>query len=177
MITQEQLKELLHYDPDTGFFTWKVRRKGVALGSEAGTNAKKKQKYYRQINIESTLYLSHRLAWLYVHGKFPDGQIDHIDGEGLNNRITNLRDVTNRENSMNRRIPINNNSGVIGVSFDKQNGKWLAQISTELGNKNLGRFADIEGAVAARKAADIKYGYHENHGSTRVINVEQEIKQ
>jgi len=166
MITQARLKELLHYNPKTGVFTWKVSKGSRAkAGSDAGSSRKSKRTYYRQIKIDGVLHLSHRLAWLYVHGKFPDGDIDHEDGNGLHNWMKNLRDVTTRLNNKNMPLPRGNTSGVIGVSFDKQNGKWLAQISTESGKKkNLGRFADINDAIAVRRAAEVKHGYHPNHG-------------
>jgi hypothetical protein len=173
MITQARLKEVLHYDPDTGVFTWKVNKGNRArAGSEAGCVHRAGRTHYRQIMIDGTKYRAHRLAWMFVHGEFPKHHIDHIDGIGLNNPIRNLRDVTQRENIKNSRMPCTNTSGIVGVSFDR--GKWKVQIRTESGNKHIGRFTDIEDAVAARKAADIKYGYHENHGRTRVIGVEQE---
>jgi hypothetical protein len=167
MITQERLKELFHYNPDTGVFTWKASWKKVEAGTEAGSTFQHGRTRYSRIGMDGAHYLAHRLAWLYVHGSFPEGQTDHIDGDGLNNRIDNLRDVSHRENQKNRRLNCNNKSGFTGVHFDKSAGKWSARICTEHGSKFLGLFKDIEGAVEARRAAAVEHGYHENHGKIR----------
>jgi hypothetical protein len=116
--------------------------------------------------LDGIMYKAHRLAWFYTYGKIPADQIDHIDGDGLNNRINNLRDVTSRQNSRNARLIWNSKSGTMGVSFCNEKGMWRARINTNSGRKHLGRFIDIEDAIAARKAAEIEYGYHENHGRT-----------
>ncbi len=173
MITQEYLKECVSYDPDTGFFVWKKRpsrhfksvRVGNAwntryAGTVAGTDKRCKRVFYRTIGIQSSPFPSHRLAWLYVTGEWPEHQIDHIDGDSLNNQFSNLRDVPNQENCRNQRLSSNNTSGRIGVSFHKLTGKWKASI----GKNSLGYFSDKEEAVSARRAAEIEYGYHENHG-------------
>jgi hypothetical protein len=102
-----------------------------------------------------------------VYGEFPKQSIDHIDGDGSNNPIVNLRDVSHRDNQKNKRLYSNNISGVVGVSFRQSRQKWVAQINTPDGLKSLGRFASFEDAVAARKAGEIKYGYHKNHGQKR----------
>lgn len=165
MITQATLKELLHYDPDTGVFTWRVRpSRRVYIGDEAGSVYQRGNACYRDIKIDGVKYLAHRLAWLYTYSEFPAGQIDHIDGNGLHNWIINIRDVDNRENQKNSRLRSDNTSGTVGVSFDKASGKWKAQISTGSGRKRLGHFTDIKDAIAARKSAEVEYGYHENHG-------------
>jgi hypothetical protein len=119
--------------------------------------------------IDGVKHQSHRLAWLYVYGKHPKRQIDHIDGDGLNNRINNLRDVTCRENLKNSRLRSNNTSGVSGVYFHKPSGKWQALIFTNSGRKYLGTFVDIKDAIAAREGAEIEHGYHENHGQERPL--------
>lgn len=167
MITQQYLKELFHYDPETGVLIWIAKRPKVSVGSEAGTISKHRRTYYRKVKIDGSMYKTHRLAWLYVYGEFPANQIDHIDGDGLNNRISNLRDVNNRENHRNVRLRADNTSGTVGVGFHKATGKWQAQIGTESGNQSLGVFTDIEDAIAARQAAEVKYGFHCNHGGVR----------
>jgi hypothetical protein len=170
MLTQERLKELLHYDPDTGVLTWKARpSKRNHIGDEAGYVFQSGRTHYRRVTIDGIKYLSHRLAWLYTHGKLPDRQIDHGDGNGLHNWIRNLRDVTNRENHKNTRLNSNNTSGTVGVYFEKALDKWCAQICTESGKKSLGYFADIEEAITARKDAEVEYGFHENHGQNRPL--------
>ena len=168
MLNQKRLKELLQYDLDTGVFTWKVRAAtNTKIGSEAGSVVKDTRTYYRFIMISNKSYYAHRLAWLYVHGKWPKNQIDHEDGNGLHNWIKNLRDVTNRENSMNSRMFSNNTSGFSGVSYHKRDGNWRAYISVDSKQKHLGNFDNIDEAVSARKAAEVKYGFHPNHGQAR----------
>ncbi len=180
MITQEYLKECLHYDPDTGVFTWLARpethfkRNHVhhtcntrLAGKHAGTYTKAGRIIYRRITIDDALYMSHRLAWLYVFGEFPDGFIDHIDGDGSNNRLVNLRNVNHRENCKNRRMNSNNNTGLMCVSLYKGRGNCHARISTPDGRKHLGYFSSLADAIEARKAAELEYGYHPNHGKGR----------
>lgn len=171
MITQARLKELLHYNPDSGIFTWLASRRGRAkIGCEAGTILQARRTYYRVIGIDGDLHKAHRLAWLYIHGQLPANQIDHEDGNGLHNWSSNLRDVTNRENQRNARLRSDNTSGTAGVYFVKGRSKWRAQIRTESGNKHLGLFTNIEDAISARQAADVEYGFHGNHGSIREAN-------
>jgi hypothetical protein len=110
-------------------------------------------------------YKAHRLIWLLVHKAWPENQIDHIDGNGLNNRIENLRDVTNAENARNRKKQKNNESGHTGVR--RERGKWRAVIEVSGREIYLGLFINLEEAVAARKAAEAKYGFHANHGKER----------
>lgn len=172
-LTQERLKELLHYDPETGVFTWRVSRGTRAAGSEAGcvTSNHEQKKHARRpyvrkdIRVERKLYLAHRLAWLYMTGAWPPEQIDHIDGDALNNRFDNLRAVTHAQNHLNRPRNRNNTSGVIGVFFDK-NGyckPWRAQIDHNGKRWNKG-FKTKEEAIAWRREAAARLGYHENHG-------------
>ena len=100
VLTQQELKENLHYDPETGNFTWIKNngRKGVA-----GTVADKDFGKYYNIYFNRTIYLSHRLAWFYIHGYMPKNMIDHKDGDPYNNKIDNLREATCAENQQNQR--------------------------------------------------------------------------
>lgn len=164
-ITQEKLKELFNYDSDTGIFTW-ARSKGTAKkGNVAGSICNQRSKYYNIIMINGKSFYAHRLAWLYVYGTFPKDDIDHINGDGLDNSIANLRDVNESENLRNRRIPLNNKSGIIGVSWEKLMNKWRVKIAVDGKQICLGFFSDINEAKKVRKDAEIKYGYHTNHGS------------
>lgn len=170
MITQERLKELLSYDPDTGVFTWKVSRGNCKSCDKAGSIAAGSGgKSYLQIMVDGKRYLAHRLAWIHRHGHFPPHEIDHINGDGVDNRLCNLRSVTGSENRKNRRLQSNNISGTCGVYWHKASGKWQAQIKVDSKYLHLGSFEDINDAVKARKEADIKYGFHENHGSNRPL--------
>jgi len=153
MITQEQLKQRLHYDPGTGVFTWlNGKRKGKTAGSNGGRG-------YLQITVSvdgsRKKYWAHRLAWLYVHGSWPP-EIDHINRNPADNRLRNLRLATRSQNGMNS-LRKNAAPGFRGTSFDVIRNKWRAQIQTTIGGKrryyHLGYFATKEEAVAAYAAA------------------------
>lgn len=170
MITQTRLKELLHYDPDTGIFTWLVSRGRVKTGDVAGSRLTVVSgKSYRQIRIDSKNYLAHRLAWLYTHGQLPSHEIDHINGAGADNRLSNLRSVTRSENNKNARLQCNNSSETAGVYWGKAKRKWQAQIRVDSKCLYLGSFEDINDAIEARKEAEIKHGFHPNHGESRPL--------
>ena len=110
-------------------------------------------------------YLAHRMAWLLHTGEDPgDMQIDHIDGRRDQNIFSNLRLVDNQGNSMNRGKPSNNTSGVMGVYWNKTDKKWRVQISDRGEREGLGGFDDKFEAICARKSAENRIGYHENHG-------------
>lgn len=177
MLTQDILKELLHYDPETGIFTWKERdRKWFESdrqfktwnirfsGKIAGCKRKLDCMYYIVIGVLGKNYMAHRLACMYMTGSFPQYGADHIDHDGLNNKWSNLRDVNVIENNRNRSINRNNKSGITGVHFNKEAGKFKACIRNGLRTVFLGNFATIEEAASARRQAEIKYNYHHNHG-------------
>jgi hypothetical protein len=165
MITQEELKSRLHYDELTGVFTWiNISRGGVIIGNPAGSISKTAG--YIEIGLFSKSYWAHRLVWLYIYGKFPKGQIDHIDHNRVNNSLSNLREVTNQENCRNKSLSPKNTSGVTGVFFRKSCGKWDAKIKVNQINIHLGAFNTIEEATIARKEAEVFYGFHENHGGS-----------
>jgi hypothetical protein len=125
MIKQERLKELLNYDPTTGVFTWVAKRSGVHLGSAGGAG-----KDYARITVDGKTYPSHRLAWLYMTGDLvPAGlEIDHIDGDKLNNVWSNLRLASRSENSFNKGITKINTSGIKGLS-KRDTRYWKAQLN------------------------------------------------
>jgi len=165
MLTQQTLKSILHYNPDTGIFTYLIANSNrVKVGDIAGC-LHPNGYIYIQINYKP--YRAHRLAWLYMYGKFPDNQVDHINGIRSDNRIVNLRDVTNQENGRNRRITKRNTSGFTGVCWYKQCSKCQAQIRVNSKQIHLGLFDNKEDAIATREQANIDYGYHINHGSKK----------
>lgn len=122
MITQSELKTYFHYEPETGNLTRiKATTNRVCIGSIAGTvNTQKNGKSYIEVSVNYKRYLAHRLIWLYVHGFFPDDKIYHIDGCGTNNKLSNLRSVSVKENNKNRRMQSNNTSGVNGVHWKRR---------------------------------------------------------
>lgn len=147
MLTQERLKELLEYDPETGVFVWKITRRGKAkAGARAGAI---NNNGYEHIWIDQIAYKSHRLAWLYVNGSWPARAIDHINRIKSDNRITNLREATKAQNGWNRGKNSNNTSGYPGVSWHKTVGKWSARIRIDSARKHLGYFDTPEEANAA----------------------------
>jgi hypothetical protein len=107
---------------------------------------------------------AHRIAWALTHGAWPTDQIDHIDGDPSNNRISNLRDVSNAENGRNQKLRVDSSTGVTGVYWHKASGKWHASIYAGERQIHLGLHENKADAVAARKAAEKLYGFHENHG-------------
>ena len=154
-LTQKHLKEILHYDPETGIFT-RIKTRDIAgcLDTEG----------YRRIMVDGIRHKAHSLVWLYEYAAWPKDQIDHINHIRDDNRRCNLREVTRSENMRNRTKYKNNTSGVTGVSLHKPNSKWLSNIRINGKLKHLGYFNDINDAIYARKAAEIKYGFHANHG-------------
>lgn len=156
MLKQSRLKELYSYDKDTGNFTVLVRRGSLKVGAVAGTTCRRDG--YKRITIYGKVYLQHRLAFLYVYGEFPPKEIDHIDRDRSNNKISNLRSVTPKDNMKNKSMHKNNTSGVIGVNLDS-GGSWCARISHNGERITLGYFKNKEDAIMVRKEAEIKYGY------------------
>ena len=154
-LTAEYLRSILHYDPATGIFTWKVGsanqvKAGNIAGSPTGLG-------YLRIRVQSRPHQAHRLAWLYVYGTWPEDQLDHINRNRSDNRIANLREVTNKQNQQNASKRSNNTSGHPGVFWYKKNSKWQAYITHNQKKVHLGCFTDLEAAIAARKAAEKIY--------------------
>ena len=116
MLTQAELKENLIYFPDDGIFMWKVSRRSAKANTIAGGGNKKG---YIMIGLNQKQYFAHILAWLYVTGEYPKGDLDHIDGNKQNNSFSNLREATRSQNCMNRKKASNNTTGYKGVSFNK----------------------------------------------------------
>lgn len=155
MLTAEQLKNTLEYNPDTGVFLWKIRpSKAVKAGDIAG--CAEKQIGYITIGISKRVYKAHRLAWLYVYGDWPKGLIDHINGDKADNRIANLRDVFADGNSQNVRKPNRRNkSGFMGVIWFQN--KWRASMSVNGKSKWLGDYSTPEEAHQVYLEAKRKY--------------------
>lgn len=160
-LTQDRLKELLEYDPATGDFVWKVSRGSRKSGSVAGYL---RTEGYRALKVDRTLYYSHRLAFLFMEGSFPPAFVDHINHKEADNSWANLRHATNKENNRHKAMQSNNTSGIPGVYWHKQSGKWIAQIKVDGKDIYLGSTHDKEEARRWRKAAEVKYNFSEFHG-------------
>jgi len=164
MITQEKLKESLRYNEDTGVFYWVIsKRPKVKAGEEAGYLCS--QSGYVYISLNGKRYQAHRLAWLYVKGYLPTKRLDHDDQDKANNRITNLNEVTHQQNMRNMKMNKNNTSGVTGVRWSERLNKFRATIYANSRRHHLGCFVDKFEAICARKSADRKFGFNENHGN------------
>jgi hypothetical protein len=149
-----EIQKIIHYNPETGIFTRLEKTSSNAKRGEILGNIDKVHGYVR-IMVGGKRYLAHRLAWFYTHGYWPPNDIDHINGDKVDNRICNLREATRAENTQNiRRAQINNfSTGVLGVSFDSESGKFKASIGINGKTKNLGRFSTIEEASVAYESA------------------------
>ena len=150
-INQSTLKELLSYDEKTGVFTWIKKRQNVVVGRVAGHIDRLG---YERITISGKIYLSHRLAWLYVHGYLPEKEIDHINRIRNDNRIANLREATSQLNSLNTGMYKNNTSGSKGIYFNKKAKKWQAQILIDGKREYLGLYDDVKRADIAYRIAN-----------------------
>ena len=155
-LTQERLKQCVYYNEITGVFTRiSCGQNPSRIGKPTGTLT---NHGYLRMRVDKQLYSAHRLAWLYVHGAFPDGQIDHINGDRTDNRIANLRAATNQQNSENQHAPRSNSKlKMRGVSWHKLAKKYVAQIVVAGKKKHLGCFDTPEEAyssyVSAKKSS------------------------
>ena len=152
MITQQELKSLLCYSHETGVFTWRIAKsRKIKAGDIAGNTH---IRGHIDIRINRKLYKAHRLAWLYVYGGFPEKMLDHINGNPADNRIENLREVTDAENLKNVKRHSDNRSGYKGVYYRKERNTYRASIFSNGKKKMLGSFKDpAEAHDAYKKAA------------------------
>lgn len=160
MITQDQLQQRLHYDPETGVFTRKNVSRWHARCTGAECTTLDTDGYIvisLTVDGRKRLHKAHRLAWLYVTGSFPDGPIDHRNRVRTDNRFRNLRCATSELNNQNRGVAKNNTSGVTGVRFNIADGRWRAAIQAEKKYVFLGLFDNFDDAVAARLRAEDVY--------------------
>lgn len=154
MITADEVRRLLDYDPETGVFTWRVT---LSDRTPAGSVAGSSSSGYRRVCICRRYYMAHRLAWLYVHGVWPPEEVDHINRVRNDNRISNLRLVSRSENAQNVGLKRTNTSGVTGVNWHAHSKKWRAAIRVPGVKLQLGVFSCFAQAVRARRAAETTY--------------------
>lgn len=150
-ISTTRLREVLAYSPLTGEFRWKVDHSRVRRGDIAGTP---QHNGYWSIKVDQQKYMAHVLAWVYITGEWPQGEIDHGDENKRNNAISNLSDVTRAQNQQNQsKSHRDNRTGYRGVTMHARSVKYHARIQKDGREKSLGYFATIEEAAAAYKAA------------------------
>ena len=158
IITQDYVKQLFEYRD--GELYWKINKGKVRVGQKVGNL---NNNYYR-VQINGKIYKNHRIIFLIHYGFFPD-QVDHVDGNTLNNCIENLRAATTFGNNQNRKKGANNTSGLKGVVWHKGKKKWQVQMSVNNKYKCFGSFEDLELAdLVAQEARDKYHGAFANHG-------------
>lgn len=152
--TLDRLKQLLHYEPETGIFTWRVTRKGPVIAGRVAGSARK-DGGRRFIGIDRRRYRASHLAWFYMHGCWPEKLIDHRNTNAADDSFKNLRAADHTLNAENKRQAQSNNrsTGMLGVSWHKECRKFAAYISTRGKRTYLGLFETAEAASAAYVAA------------------------
>lgn len=155
--TYEQIRELFDYDPERGCLVRKVKRgQCFNVGDVAGSLF---PSGYYYIEIDGKSYSTHRLIWLWHNGYWSENQIDHVDQDKLNNRIENLREVSKSCNLRNTGNSRANTSGVKGVQWNKNKGKWDAKITIDGKQRQIGTFSDFVAAVVARWKKEVDLGW------------------
>jgi hypothetical protein len=155
------LRYLFQYEPDTGRLVWRnPRARNIRPGTEAGCVAEHGTKTYRVVNIAKKIYLAHRVIWAMTYGAIGrDEIIDHIDQDGLNNRLQNMRIAGRRLNAVNARIQARNTSGVKGVTWCKTRERWLVQFVLDGKTIYRKRFTCLDEAIQVRRDAEKRFGY------------------
>lgn len=141
---------ILGYNPETGDLWWLETGRPAGHVNDRG---------YRVIEINRKRHKAHRIAWCIFHGKYPDGEIDHINRNKSDNRIVNLRDVSTQGNMRNRGLQKNNTSGYAGVCWHNNKKKWISKIKVNGEWKWLGEFDDKNQAIATRQVAEDLYDF------------------
>lgn len=154
-ISHKWLTSVLSYNHETGLFTWSAKaQKNTVIGTVAGC---KNARGYLQIGLRNSLFQQHRLAWFYVYGFWPDGEIDHINRKRDDNRIANLRIVDRSKNSRNRDVTSRSTSGIKWVCFDNTKKKWRVDVGYGEERKFFGNYVNLSDA---ERVADEQYKIH-----------------
>lgn len=165
----KMLQELLSYDPESGLITRKDS------GASCAYAVKKKRKTYLKVRALGKSFYAHRVAWAIFHGDWPEGEIDHINGDSEDNCIDNLRVVSRKDNCQNVRLQAESKSGFCGVNWHALSQKWRARVKVDGKEYYVGLFDDPEEAAAAIKKKRKNLGFHDNHGKPHITDRDQWI--
>jgi hypothetical protein len=160
-VSIQDLHVLFRYNEKTGALTRRSTQGGVKAGTECRSMS---TPGYLKVTIKDSHMYVHRVVYAMYYNRWPTKFIDHINGDRTDNRICNLRNVDKIENSKNSRLSKRNNIGIFGVSIRPGSGKYSVKINNNKKVIYLGEYHDLFSAAAARKSAELKYGYHQNHG-------------
>jgi hypothetical protein len=155
------ISDYLEYNPIDGIIKWKKDKCRMKKGMIAGYKTKTG---YTNIIFNRKSYKAHRIAWVLYYGDISDMQIDHINHNRSDNRLCNLRCVTQQENKKNKSLQKRNKSGHTGVYWSQIKNKWYAVIGVSGKQICLGHFVNKNDAVTARELAEERYLFHKNHG-------------
>ena len=160
-------REWFSYDPETGVVSWKKKpNRNIPIGRPAGCKWISGKNTYIRISVEGEWVFAHQVAFVLHKGRLPYGPVDHENGDGTDNRFSNLREPGHTGNLRNQRLNERNTSGVMGVDFHGASGKWRARIIVDQSERHLGTFDTRDEAIAARRQAEADHGFHPNHGRT-----------
>lgn len=172
-LSHEQLKELMSYDNETGNLVWRKNRSRLAKATQNAGH--QKPDGYIQIHVLGHIYQAHVLVWFYFYGYWPHKMIDHINGVRNDNRIENLREASNAQNQQNRKsTSAKNKSGVTGVSWKSELGKWVSQIQANGKKLHLGYFSDLSDAINARLEAEKLHFTHCPQAALKALETNNE---
>lgn len=157
-----ELRQQLDYNPETGEITRKIRTTKTEVGDVAGYL--NKSTGYLMLKVKGQTFKAHRVCWAIYYGYWSTMEIGHINHNKIDNRISNLREATHLENHRNKSLFKNSTSGIPGVVWNKINRKWDVCIYIKRIKVHLGSYKDFEEAKEVRLAAEVRYGYHKNHG-------------
>ena len=164
----EEVARLFTYDRESGVLYWRIRDRNTIRRKYAAGSIKGAKDGYRRVGIEGKIYQEHRVIMVLCFGHIPENaEIDHINHVRDDNRLCNLRFVTRSENRRNQSVNSKNTTGVTGVCFYKRLQKYVAQIRVDWKIIHLGYFETLEEAAEARRQADRKYKFNNNHGKGR----------
>ena len=151
-MTPQEVRTVFAYTPENGRLLWNIATCKTQTGDVAGGLANG----YMQVKYKQRKYMVHRIIWCYVHGDWPKQMIDHIDGDRSNNRIENLRDVSNAKNQYNRHsLNKNNSTGHMGIMYRKRGDAYIVQITVLGAKKYIGYYKHLPDAIVARQNAEL----------------------